>query len=196
MNMTFLKVPAEQLLRLVPDPEAVCCVCLAGEEEKALAVSLLLSIKRAIALHPAGAWRDTYGPVLLDIVAVILGGAIEPADRSVKGADVRRKACAFIERSLDDPSLSVATIAEAIGTTARTLQRSFVEVGQTPRRYMVNRRLSVATERLRRSGEGTPSIASIAYSVGFNDLSYFIRSFRKKLGVSPREYRNGKFGRA
>lgn len=33
------------------------------------------------------------------------------------------------------------------------------------------------------------SITNIALSSGFQDLSYFIKSFNKKMGISPREYR-------
>jgi AraC-like DNA-binding protein len=32
-------------------------------------------------------------------------------------------------------------------------------------------------------------IAEVAYEVGFNDLSYFNRSFRRRFGLSPREVR-------
>ncbi len=36
------------------------------------------------------------------------------------------------------------------------------------------------------------SVAEISESVGFDDQLYFSRIFRKKLGVSPSEYRKNK----
>jgi AraC-like DNA-binding protein len=196
MNLTMLKLPVERVLSLVPRPEAACGVRLGGKGPASLATSLLLSIKHGIECYPQGGWEQSYESILLDIVAVILRGAIEPEDSSIKGVNVRREACVFIERCLDDPDLSVAAIAKALGTSIRSIQRSFVEVGQTPSRYILDRRLAAAAERLKRSGDGGSRISDVAYSVGFSDLSYFTRAFRKKIGVSPREYKRGHSGRA
>ena len=58
-----------------------------------------------------------------------------------------------------------------------------------PRRHRVSIRLDEAGRRL-----SDPSLSAritdIAYDVGFDDLSYFSRSFRRKFGVSAREYRH------
>ena len=35
------------------------------------------------------------------------------------------------------------------------------------------------------------SITEVAYKCGFNDLSYFIRTFRKYKGVTPGRYKKG-----
>lgn len=34
------------------------------------------------------------------------------------------------------------------------------------------------------------SVTEIAGKVGYNDANYFTRTFRKRYGISPREYRN------
>jgi AraC-like DNA-binding protein len=34
-------------------------------------------------------------------------------------------------------------------------------------------------------------VKAVAYTVGFNDLSYFTRAFKRQLGVGPREYQAG-----
>ena len=34
-------------------------------------------------------------------------------------------------------------------------------------------------------------IKDVAYPVGFNDLSYFTRAFKRQLGVCPNEYQVG-----
>ena len=36
------------------------------------------------------------------------------------------------------------------------------------------------------------SVTQIALDCGFNDLSYFIRSFKKLKGITPKKYRAGK----
>ena len=34
-------------------------------------------------------------------------------------------------------------------------------------------------------------VKDVAYSVGFNDLSYFTRAFKRQLGVCPSDYQAG-----
>ena len=34
-------------------------------------------------------------------------------------------------------------------------------------------------------------VKAVAYSVGFNDLSYFTRAFRRQIGVCPSEFQAG-----
>ncbi len=190
MGMIIVKIPAERLLGLVSDPDALCGARLGVEGRKvALAHALILSIKESIAAEPDGELDDGYEALLLDVLAILFGGATEPSDCGPRSANLRREACAFIERHLEDPELSVTSIAAALSSSTRSIQRLFVEIGLTPGRYILKRRLDVAAERLRKERhEGGASITEVAYGVGFNDLSYFTRTFKKKLGMSPREY--------
>ena len=54
--------------------------------------------------------------------------------------------------------------------------------------YLNERRLAAAAERLRQSED---SILSIAEAVGFETLSNFNQQFKKRYGVTPRDYRRG-----
>jgi len=190
MQMIILKLPAERVLGLVGDPEALCGVRFGAERRQvALAHSLIRSIKQSISEEPDGEWDNSYEDLLLDVLAILFGGTAEPADCGPRSANLRREACAFIERHLEDPELGVTSIAAALSSSTRSIQRLFMEIGLTPGRYILKRRLDVAAERLRKERhEGGASITEVAYGVGFNDLSYFTRTFKKKLGMSPREY--------
>jgi AraC-like DNA-binding protein len=55
-------------------------------------------------------------------------------------------------------------------------------------RYVLERRLDMA--RLRVSRHSNRSISSIAYEVGFGDLSYFNRVFRQHFGMTPSAMRD------
>jgi len=52
--------------------------------------------------------------------------------------------------------------------------------------YVNNYRLNVAGRQLRDTGD---DVASIAYQVGYNNVSYFNRQFKKHYGVTPKEFR-------
>ena len=57
---------------------------------------------------------------------------------------------------------------------------------RSPIDYLNYYRIETACLRLSSTEE---SITDIAYGCGFNDLSYFIKIFKKYKGVSPRKYR-------
>ena len=59
-------------------------------------------------------------------------------------------------------------------------------MGVTLIEYLMDKRLETAAYYLRTSNEGILSISSI---VGYDSLSYFIRLFKKKYGISPLQYR-------
>ncbi len=65
----------------------------------------------------------------------------------------------------------------------------FAAEGATPSAYIQERRLRMAAERLRRPD--APCITEVAMAVGFNDLTHFGRAFRRRYGVTPRDYRDG-----
>ena len=63
------------------------------------------------------------------------------------------------------------------------------EMHTTPHKYLANLRLQTAADILRAGGS---SITEAARMCGYHDPLYFSRMFKKKFGVSPREYgKNG-----
>ena len=59
------------------------------------------------------------------------------------------------------------------------------EVGMTPHQYLTNLRLQAASDLL---CSVHSSITEVAHLCGFNNPLYFSRLFKKKYGVSPKEY--------
>jgi AraC-like DNA-binding protein len=66
------------------------------------------------------------------------------------------------------------------------------ETGVTPYRFLVQARIRRAVDLLR---DTSRPVTEIAFAVGFTDLSNFINAFRREIGVSPRQYRQGGLGR-
>jgi AraC-like DNA-binding protein len=93
-----------------------------------------------------------------------------------------------IGRELARRDLSVETIAEAHGITPRYVQKLFETEGTTFTAYVLEQRLEVARSMLGR-WDTVRSVSAIAYEAGFGDLSYFNRSFRRRFGLPPSQFR-------
>lgn len=60
------------------------------------------------------------------------------------------------------------------------------QTGKTPFEYLINIKIEKAVEMLK---DNKQTITEICYSCGFNNISHFTTVFKKKIGVSPSEYR-------
>lgn len=92
----------------------------------------------------------------------------------------------FMEASLEQP-LSLVQIAAVANLSPNHLLRSFRALfGQSPRQYLISRRLERARYWLIHSAK---PIGEICMEVGFESLGSFSWLFRKRFGLSPSEYR-------
>jgi AraC-like DNA-binding protein len=84
--------------------------------------------------------------------------------------------------------LTLASLAKHAGMSTSRFSCVFREtLGTSPLDYVAATRMREARRRLRTPG---PSIAEVAYAVGFQDSNYFSRAFRQHHGMSPREFRD------
>lgn len=84
-------------------------------------------------------------------------------------------------------SATIAGMARAGGVSKRTLLRKFkAQTGMSPMECLTQMRLSKACRLLR---ESSMEIKHIAISCGFPDSNYFSRQYKKRLGLSPRQFR-------
>ncbi len=97
----------------------------------------------------------------------------------------------YIENNFEQP-LQVSALAAMINVTPRTLNRRFQGcVAMRPIEYIQAVRIEQA-KRLLESKEVT--IKSLAYQVGYSDISSFTRLFKRATELTPKEYRD-KFSR-
>lgn len=127
-----------------------------------------------------------------DLVALAVGVTRE-ADEFIAHRGKRAGRMAAITRdirtNLVDPNLSATTVGRRQGMTPRYVHKLFEMEGMTFSEYVVRERLMLAYRRLTEPRFRGQSISSIAYSVGFGDLSYFNRTFRRRFGMTPSEAR-------
>jgi AraC-like DNA-binding protein len=105
--------------------------------------------------------------------------------------DLRRaRIKSFIEAQLDDPDLSVESIARSFGMSVRSLHRAFAaDPAGSVSKYVWIRRLDRCAAELRDPRQAHRPITEICFSWGFNSTSHFSRLFRQQFGFTPRDYR-------
>ena len=104
--------------------------------------------------------------------------------------DLVTAAMTIIARRYKDPGFGPQELAQELGVSLRTVQRSFGKTGITPRAAITQHRLTQAHRCLKTRLQHEASVqrrtvCDIAYAQGFNDLSYFYQQFRKRFGHAP-----------
>ncbi|WP_349960406.1 helix-turn-helix domain-containing protein [Rhizobium sp. ZPR3] len=95
----------------------------------------------------------------------------------------------LIDKHLTDSDLSAKWLATRLGVSIRTLQQDFQGMGMTCTTVIRDKRLRFAREKIEQLKEqrNPTTIAEVAYSAGFNDISYFNRSFKELFDCAPSE---------
>ncbi len=95
----------------------------------------------------------------------------------------------YLDERVCDPDLRVAELATRYGTSEVYFRNAFKKYYRmTPIEYIKQRRIDTACRLLRSQ---LYSVAEVATRAGFDSISYFSSEFRRKMGASPREYREG-----
>jgi AraC-like DNA-binding protein len=115
------------------------------------------------------------------VLALAIGASIDPSGRP-DGDPVLR---AF-GRTAQLP-LSMAERAQRLGMTTRALREAIrAATGLTPQSYLIELRVSRARSLL---AESKLDVNVVAAQTGFDDPAYFSRTFTRRVGVSPRAFR-------
>ncbi len=115
--------------------------------------------------------------------------SIEPKEVTATSMDEAflRKALDTVEARLSDEKLDTAALAKALGISRGHLNAKLRAItGHSTREFICTLRLKRAAQLLK---DHSGTISEIAYNVGFNNLSYFAKAFRKQFGVPPSEYK-------
>lgn len=91
-----------------------------------------------------------------------------------------------IHESYGDPDLSLKGIAEKLFVNYSYLSAQFTkEIGMSASHYIARFRMTKAADLLR---GGEENMIEIACSVGYVDVKYFYRCFKKEFGITPYQY--------
>ena len=127
-----------------------------------------------------------------DLMALALGPSADFADtartRGLRAARLK-VARSFIAANSQRRDISISTVAAHLSVTPRYVQRLFEADSTTFSEFLIGQRLARAHRLLCEPNANQIAISTIAYDVGFGDLSYFNRRFRRQYGLTPREVR-------
>jgi AraC-like DNA-binding protein len=130
---------------------------------------------------------------LYDLVALSVGATRDGAAMAWgRGARAARLQAikADIAANLEDETLGVAGVAARQGVTPRYVHKLFEDEGVTYTQFVLQHRLDRAFRLLHDPCCAARRISEIAYDVGFGDLSYFNRAFRRRYEATPSEIRS------
>lgn len=119
-----------------------------------------------------------------EMVDLSLYTADLPQDHDTE--NITERAMSFVLKNIDDDQLSVLQLAEELGMGRNRLQREMKAfTGLTPVEFVRTIRLNEAKKKLLNRSF---TVSEVAYAVGFNNLSYFSRTFKAEFGVLPTEW--------
>lgn len=123
----------------------------------------------------------------------------------VRGEGVRQRIPAFYTASADDmlppaiqqavhlfathidETMSVSEVAQAVGLSARQLERGFKKAtGQSPSHYYRLMRMKAARQLVLYSND---TLADIAYATGYSNTTVMVTHYKATFGITPKEER-------
>lgn len=188
-----LMMPQGWLEKYLPDPEALLARPIAAREGWGAPLGALLETMIAGLDH-----APLPRPLIAEQVGHLLGlatGFHEPAENSRQGSRHRgqltRQILRRIESDYADPDLSPQAVAGGCGISKRYLQTLLAGSGTGFVQELNATRLDRASDMLSDPRAAGLPVAEVAYRSGFLDAGYFTRLFRKRFGITPREWRAG-----
>ena len=130
-----------------------------------------------------------------DLIALTLGATGEVANAALGGglrAARLTAAKAFVENHIGPSSISVEDVAEHMGVSGRYVRKLFEAEGGSFSKYVLEQRLTRVRAMLSNPRFDHVPISSLAYDVGFGDLSYFNKVFRAAFGGTPSDVRHAR----
>jgi AraC family transcriptional activator of tynA and feaB len=183
VELLIATVPAASLLRAVPEAERLCAtpLPLAGTFARAIAawVHAAISVPGA-AEKRAGADIVAYLSALLRVAT--------GAGHQLTRPGLFHLIDGYLRTNISNVRSAPALAAE-FGVSERTFHRVFADRDTTFERHVLQLRVELFKELLRRDSLATVSIATLAHQCGFADAAHATRTFKDRFGTTPRDFR-------
>jgi len=137
-------------------------------------------------------WLGWQAQKIKDQIRPATEASSEPQDYQLTSIDSKRErdrdaVLAFMATQYANPELSLEFATRSLGINRMKINAILREhCGRTFSTQLNKLRLTEAARLLR---EKDASVSEIGFSVGYNNASYFIRSFKKEFGCTPNAYK-------
>ena len=131
---------------------------------------------------------DTFEELCAYVETILLQTAGSFWDEGRAAPSLVRNAVRYVERHVASP-ISVNEVADYLGVSVSYLSTLFrKETGEKLISFIIGYKIDRACEMLER---GNDKIYEISEALGYTDVKYFCKIFRKYVGCTPSEYREG-----
>jgi len=113
---------------------------------------------------------------------------VEPRDITITSIDeqILQRAIDAVENNISSPEFDTPALAREVGMSRMLLHTKLKALtGQSTGEFIRTLRLKRAAQLLQK---GYGNVTQVAYDVGFQNLSYFAKTFRQQFGQSPSNY--------
>lgn len=190
-----LMMPQAWLERYLPDPQQYLARPVDTRQGWAAPLGALLDTIIAGGLDNAPLPRPLVAEQLGSLLALAMGpdrdGGSAPDEAPRHRNQLASRILRRIEEDHADPDLSPELVARQVGISKRYLQTLLAASGTSFVAELNATRLERASEILADPRLAGVPIAEVAFRTGFLDPAYFTRLFRKRFGITPREWRGG-----
>lgn len=186
-----LMMPLAWLERYLPDARSYLARPVDSRKGWAAPLGALLDTIIAGGLDDSPLPRPLVAEQIGSLLALAMGPGKEAAEVPRHRNQLASRILRRIEQDHADPDLSPEVVARQVGISKRYLQTLLAASGTSFVAELNATRLERASEILADQRLANVPIAEVAYRTGFLDPAYFTRLFRKRFGITPREWRGG-----
>ncbi len=186
-------IPRRALAPLLPNVEDAAMRLVRSDNEALRLLRRYVALLRADPAITSPELRHAAITYAHDLIALALGATRDGAEiafgRGVRAARLRAVKADILEH-LASLELCVAAVARRQRISVRYVHMLFETEGTTFSKFVLGQRLLRAYRMLTDPRLAGINISTVAFDVGFGDLSYFNRNFRRRFGASPSEFRD------
>jgi AraC-like DNA-binding protein len=192
-RFTTMRMPRAVLENALPDVHAAMVKPISADNPMLRLLLNYISVLEDTRAMKTDEQRRAVVSNVHDLIALALGATPEAAAvAKYRGAAAARLRAikAYIRATIADQDADPNVIAARHNITPRYLQMLFEREHTTFSDFVLSERLAAAHRMLRDRQLARQSISDIAFSVGFHDISYFNRTFRRTFGATPSDVRH------